>query len=524
MQVGLRSFEALKPWYVKRLKELNSCCCRYHVQMLELKDAFNLLRWGTLHQSCGCTCGIYQGTSTASCEAPNSFLLGVTAMFELIQCPKSEGGEFHSLSCIRGNCPNCGVEKFLLCLKELDHDSPTLVTWRRFENVVVSPNEEGGVWHALQLEHKNTIAADLISYLKPKLAEFFIHNFKAQWQDKQFKAVMENLTAEEMVPVIDFVENYSFKDQNEVQSQHWFSFQVSILVHIIFRLDPSWDGIDPNTKLLTKYHFYISDDKTHDNAFVQHCFRLHWDFLVEQAFPLPLEHIVFSDGCATQFKCAKSLFFVARYPSLTRNIDMPVGCQMKWNHSGIGHGKGCWDGVGATVKQALRREQVKPNGLHLQNSHDVVAFLQNQLNREYAGYEGARKSVHHYFYGVKVGDVSHCDDFNCQRVPGTRSFYQMRSLGLDKISLSVRNLSCFCQFCTSGGDGPCDNDDYVPPYTLIRLEPCCPGDAQMDVETRLLIAGNDPKALAATLQVGDNFAVVAEEGNSKDVDFYILLC
>jgi hypothetical protein len=58
VEIGLQSFEALKPWYVKRLKESNSCCCRYHVQMAELKDAFNLMRRGTLHRSCTCGCAV----------------------------------------------------------------------------------------------------------------------------------------------------------------------------------------------------------------------------------------------------------------------------------------------------------------------------------------------------------------------------------------------------------------------------------------------------------------------------------
>ena len=56
VEVGLRIFETLKPWYVKRLQEFNSCCCRYHVQIAELKEGFNNMRRRTLHQSCSCNC------------------------------------------------------------------------------------------------------------------------------------------------------------------------------------------------------------------------------------------------------------------------------------------------------------------------------------------------------------------------------------------------------------------------------------------------------------------------------------
>jgi hypothetical protein len=47
----------------------------------------------------------------------------------------------------------------------------------------------------------------------------------------------------------------------------------------------------------------------------------------------PIEHWVYSDGCTAQFKGAKAMYFVARYPGLT-------GCTMRWSFFGSGHGKG----------------------------------------------------------------------------------------------------------------------------------------------------------------------------------------
>jgi hypothetical protein len=167
---------------------------------------------------------------------------------------------------------------------------------------------------------------------------------------------------------------------------------------------------------------------------------------------------------------------------------------------------------------------VKPNSLRLQSTTDVVTFLRRHLSRQYSSYEGVRRAVQCHFYDVGIGDVNRVDQFNCRRVPRTRSFHQVRSVGLDKISLRVRNLSYCYRFCTIGGDGPCDNISHVPTYTLIRLEPCRVQDAQMDGQPEPSFGGTDRQALAATLEVGDHFAVVAEEGNSEGVDFYILLC
>jgi hypothetical protein len=35
-----------------------------------------------------------------------------------------------------------------------------------------------------------------------------------------------------MVSYINFLENYAMKVQNEIQDMHWFSFQITVLVHV----------------------------------------------------------------------------------------------------------------------------------------------------------------------------------------------------------------------------------------------------------------------------------------------------
>ena len=43
---------------------------------------------------------------------------------------------------------------------------------------------------------------------------------------------MKEMPRDVLLSHIDFAENYSFEIQNEVQSMHWHSTQISILVHI----------------------------------------------------------------------------------------------------------------------------------------------------------------------------------------------------------------------------------------------------------------------------------------------------
>ena len=91
-----------------------------------------------------------------------------------------------------------------------------------------------------------------------------------------------------VVSIIDFVENYLFKEQNEIQSMHWYNYQVSILVHITYIQNAS-------NEVQKVIHFYVSNDKNHDTFFVQHCLLLHVEWL-KQNNVFPRKHYVWLDG------------------------------------------------------------------------------------------------------------------------------------------------------------------------------------------------------------------------------------
>lgn len=159
----------------------------------------------------------------------------------------------------------------------------------------------------------------------------------------------------EIFSLIDFVENYSFKHQDEIQEQHWYNFQLSILVHITYQLNPTWNLLDPNSlRLITEYHYYIFDDRRHNNLFVQHAFNLHWGHWTTNG-QFSKMHYMWNHGYANQFKGARSWFHVARYFRFTICPELPFGCMMWWNYWGTSHGKGPHDGACACLKQAIKK-------------------------------------------------------------------------------------------------------------------------------------------------------------------------
>ncbi len=64
-------------------------------------------------------------------------------------------------------------------------------------------SNDGKDWHALRLEYKQTPPHELVTFLKPKLVEFVVHDFEAKWQDNTFKMCLESLTINQILLVVN---------------------------------------------------------------------------------------------------------------------------------------------------------------------------------------------------------------------------------------------------------------------------------------------------------------------------------
>lgn len=100
-QIMLRSFIKLRPFFVIKCKERNVCCCRYHIQVLFLLEAFNAFRdpnrgAHTLFH-CVCQCSVCGSTAEGICHVGGSRFSGVTAMWTSILCDKAEDAEYHKI-------------------------------------------------------------------------------------------------------------------------------------------------------------------------------------------------------------------------------------------------------------------------------------------------------------------------------------------------------------------------------------------------------------------------------------------
>ncbi len=95
-----------------------------------------------------------------------------------------------------------------------------------------------------------------------------LQNFTSKWQEKEFKPYVPNLPPNMILSCIDFSDNYAFKMQNDIQDMHWYSFHITILVHITYWINLDYDVAHPKSKILKEVHYYILDEKEHDTLFV----------------------------------------------------------------------------------------------------------------------------------------------------------------------------------------------------------------------------------------------------------------
>jgi hypothetical protein len=72
---------------------------------------------------------------------------------------------------------------------------------------------------------------------------------------------MKHIPKDTIVSCIDLLESYAMKVQNEIQNMHWFSFQITVLVHITYRHVPEYDSTINESKILKEVHYYISNER-----------------------------------------------------------------------------------------------------------------------------------------------------------------------------------------------------------------------------------------------------------------------
>ena len=193
--------------------------------------------------------------------------------------------------------------------------------------------------------------------LRNQLPSFLVHRFVKRKQQAHFLIIIDECDFTAVVFQVDFSENATLLEQNEVQSSHWTHKQVTIFTA------HAW------IKKHVKESFaIISDYLNHTKDAVYTFMSKLSDYLVKTYSSIKLIN-VFSDGASSQFK-QRYLF------SNLYEWEKEFSINLIWNFFATSHGKGAVDGIGGTLKRSVWR-QVKANSLPPHNTKSYAEIAKD---------------------------------------------------------------------------------------------------------------------------------------------------
>ncbi|ESO89794.1 hypothetical protein LOTGIDRAFT_164827 [Lottia gigantea] len=199
---------------------------------------------------------------------------------------------------------------------------------------------------------------EIFQILASKLRSFLIHTFIKRTQSKKFDNLKCNVDVKSILIPVDFSENFSIKDQNEIQSAHWVNNQCTLFTVFM------WIN-GTITKSMVIISDYLEHEKYAVYTFMTHIFKY-----LKSNFPDVLHVNIFSDGPSSQFK-QKYLF---------SNLEVwseKYSFNIFWHFLATSHGKGVVDGIGGSVKRSVWRRVLCGE---VSKSAEDVADLAKKVN------------------------------------------------------------------------------------------------------------------------------------------------
>ena len=158
-----------------------------------------------------------------------------------------------------------------------------------------------------------------------------MHVFVHKWPTKQYRDLHSNIPQGWAITTMDFADNYLCVQQDQPQSAYFGCTQV--------KLHPTvscYSCIQCGVKM-THNVVYLSDSLTHDPHFVEHVTR-DVERRIEQQMRRMTQHVIFSDGCASQYK--------SKLPSHYSTNHAARPFQIERCYFGARHGKNPCDALG----------------------------------------------------------------------------------------------------------------------------------------------------------------------------------
>ncbi|GBN46744.1 hypothetical protein AVEN_184302-1 [Araneus ventricosus] len=240
-----------------------------------------------------------------------------------------------AIGCNMGNCAYCPGETELRTILQESFDENLIeqVQFRQWISV-----------DRCNLEILEKSSEEFIDLFCSKLSFLVRHDFIAKQQRAFFNYRKENLKESEFLVTCDFSGNYSIVLQDEAQSYHWTSQQVTIHPFVIY--------FKQENKVEHVSYVVVSDCLEHNTVAVYTFQKKLVSFLIYKFQKLPDKIFYFSDGSAAQYKNKKNFLNLCFHEE-----DFKV--KGEWHFSATAQGKGPCDGIGGSVKRLAARASLQ---------------------------------------------------------------------------------------------------------------------------------------------------------------------
>ena len=257
-----------------------------------------------------------------------------------------------------------------------------------------------------------------------------------------YKTAKESLKEETMVSIQDFAENFRSIYQNEIASAHFSYEQVTLLTQVSCYHCPTCPD------LVEESIVFISADTSHSTGFINACMEMYHNDLQQSGVDIKHE-IVFSDGCAAQFKSKKPFTYVS-VPQCGHTIQREFFAS--------GHGKSSCDALGGLVKRTATNHIAALNVV-VKGAMDLYEFAKDKLTEDSdcSSGSGSHKSRRFFYVDYEESDtpILPCTEEKLRRVPATRKLHSIRGGGEGLVFYRLH--SCFCGPCVEGHPDDCEN-------------------------------------------------------------------
>lgn len=348
--------------------------------------------------------------------------------------------------------------------------------WKRVE-----VEERGKRKLVMRVVDTDMTKEDFLNHIDTQKQTFSDHVDRVKTQYTEIRNLKQNLPDDHVVIHMDFAENFSCRNSDEIQSAYFN--QTSVTLHPVVLY------FKENNELKHKSIVIVSDTLGH-NANTVVTFMDTIISEVKQVVPNVKVCHYWTDSPTSQYRNKIIFDTVANHNAL-------YGCDAVWNYFESGHGKGPCDGLGGTVKR-LADTAIKTGNAVIQDATDFFVWANEKSSCKNVLFRYVEESA----ITDKVGKVSqYLNDL--RPIKGTMKLHAIAGNG--KSSVFVRETSCYCLNCLSG-----ERCDTWRKETTRKKPPTVNTDTTENSES-LRDDADDTQDVHVQVQVGDYVGAVYDD-------------